>query len=106
MRRAERISGDGGVGTHYQQEARLLGMPPLVWDLRVTVHEPPFRQTLVGTGRLNYICHYEFTGNTWLDLRAEVSARPPFSLLGGLLRPVLNRVLRDNLDRLNRVLTG
>lgn len=106
IRRADRLRGDGGVGTVYRQEARLLGSRVYVWNAEVTAWERPYRQTLVGNGPLRYVCRYEFTAGTWLDLRADAEPGPPWSRWGKALKPMLNLVLRQNLARLNRILAG
>jgi hypothetical protein len=103
---SELVRGDGKVGSVYRQEARLLGSRVYVWNAEVTVWERPNLQTIVGTGPLRYTCDYRFSVGTWLHLRAEADPAPPWSHWGRSLKPLLDMVVRQNLRRLGRVLTG
>jgi Polyketide cyclase / dehydrase and lipid transport len=109
IRCTERLGGDGGIGTCYWQEARLLGSKVHRWEVEVAAHERPFRQTIVGSGPISYVRDYRFTPGTrgtCLRLHAEAESGPPWSRWGYPLRPLLSAVVRRNLDRLNRILTG
>lgn len=104
VKMCERLRGDGDVGTVYRQEARLLGSKLYVWNAEVTAWERPYRQIVVGTGPLPYMCEYRFSVGTWVQLRAEAMPAPPWSRWGKALKPLLDLVMRQNLRRLARIL--
>ncbi len=100
--RCVRLAGEGGVGTRYQLEARLLGMT-VPTQIDVTHAEPPHSMTIVADGRLPYTARYGFspTGKgTRLAISVDIE-RAPWRQLGPVLALVMRHYLRD----LNRILT-
>src|SRR5687768_4832964 len=57
---SERVFGDGGVGTRYQLEAKLLGFK-VPTQIDVTEADRPHGMTIVAGGRLPYVGWYAFT---------------------------------------------
>lgn len=105
VRRAERLRGDGGVGTVYRLESRLLGFKDVA-EIEVTQSSPPVSQTIVvREGRLPYICRYALEPGTKLRISVDIGTVAPWSMLGPFLKPVITAVTRHHLRRLNRVLT-
>ncbi|HCT77528.1 MAG TPA: hypothetical protein DGG94_17470 [Micromonosporaceae bacterium] len=102
--RAERLAGDGGVGTRYTLEAKLLGLS-VPTDIEVTEADPPHRLTIVAGGKMPYVCRYAFqpgAKGTELSVTAEIESKFPWRYLG----PVLTLVMRHHLRRLNRILAN
>ena len=102
--KAVRLHGDGGVGTEYQQEIRLLG---LRFPARMTVTEfvPPHRQVFRTDDSLTpFTAVYEFEAlapdRTRFRMTAQVAARGPFRVLGPLFAPLIRRLARRYFARL------
>lgn len=104
VRSAERLRGDGGVGTLYELDTSLLGVRDRI-HLEVVAQQPPLHQTVVvRRGRLPYTARYEWAelapGRTRFRLVAEVVAARPWSWFGPLFSPLLSAVARRHFRRL------
>jgi carbon monoxide dehydrogenase subunit G len=102
--RAVRLRGDGGVGTEYQQDTRLLGVR---FPARMTVTEyvPPVRQVFHTDDSLTpFTAIYEFEelgpARTRFTMTARVDARGPFRVLGPIFAPMLRRLAARYFGRL------
>ncbi|GIH09418.1 hypothetical protein Rhe02_74850 [Rhizocola hellebori] len=101
--RSVRVAGEGGVGTRYQLEARLLGVS-LPTQIDVIEAERPHRMTIKAEGKLPYVARYTLApaGNgTRFAIYAEIEQSP-----WRQLAPVLSMVMRHHMRSLNRVLTN
>lgn len=105
---AERLSGDGGVGTLYELDATLLGVRHRI-RLEVTEQEPPHRQTItVRSGGMPYTAYYEWSelgpARTLFRLRAEIVATRPWAWFGPLLSPLLSLIARRYFRRVPAII--
>jgi uncharacterized protein YndB with AHSA1/START domain len=101
--RSERVAGDGGVGTRYKLEAKLLGVK-VPTQIDVTEADRPHAMTIVAKGRLPYVGRYTFTpsaSGTRVAIDVEIEQSP-----WRQLAPVLAMVMRHHLRSLNRVLAN
>jgi hypothetical protein len=102
VHRADRLSGDGGIGTRYYLHASLLGVPSDA-DVFVTAYEPPHRFAIKASGRLAYRCDYRMDSvpeGTRLSLHIDIDRLPQW------LSPLFAMVLNYNLRRLGRILAN
>jgi uncharacterized membrane protein len=99
--RSVRVAGDGGVGTRYQLEAKLLGVA-VPTQIDVVEADRPHLMKIVAEGKLPYVGRYTFTSTaegTRLVIGVEIEQAP-----WRQLAPVLSMVMRHHLRSLNRIL--
>jgi uncharacterized protein YndB with AHSA1/START domain len=104
VREVRLLSGDGGVGTEYEQRGRLLGLP-FYNHLVVAEYAPPTRLALhTVKSHTPFEATYDLTelgtGRTRFSMRAEVVGTGHFRLFGPLLPPLLRTIARFYFGRL------
>src|SRR5688572_29301214 len=76
--RSVRVAGDGGVGTRYQLEAKLLGIA-VPTQIDVVEADRPHAMMIVADGKLPYVGRYAFTSTadgTRLVIGVEIEQAP------------------------------
>jgi uncharacterized protein YndB with AHSA1/START domain len=104
---AERLSGDGGPGTEYFQDTKLLGLR-FPARLRVLETEPPQRMVYRSIeSKTPFTATYDLVAlapqRTRFTMTAEVEAGGPFKVLGPLFAPVLRTLARRYFGALRTV---
>lgn len=101
---AERLAGDGGPGTEYFQDTRLLGLR-FPAKLHVLEVQPPQRMVYRATeSKTPFTAVYELSAlgeaRTRFTMTAEVAADGVFRLLGPVFAPVLRLLARRYFGKL------